>query len=258
MGGYSGGEFGGIVPLAASPGANGAKIKDPFKLETLLKQTAALVKQNFQISPQSLFTPWELCENYPDGYTDDTLELESNGASGDIIYTNCDAGDGVIIDGTMSLSVTLVDNNTFKFKATMDPLYFDDGSLSAALYGRISGKIDELPQPVEQYTYEITVDDLTGHTYWINDYTEDLSKVNFGTEIKISGRYYDSDYGYVDLTTPVTIFILDEYNIGTYDGLIDYTGRDGSHATLSLGPNENDYCINGSNASGAFPEICNE
>jgi hypothetical protein len=256
-------DFGGIVPLAASPAANGGiseKISDPFKLATLFKQTAALVKQDLQVSPQDLIPPNELCINWPEGYTEDTLKQSTSGSSvtmkGDIIYTDCDTGEGFIIDGTAYLSMTL-NLNTFlitKFAMTMDPLHADDGSMDVALYGKISGteNYNDSGFLVTHLTLEVTLDDLSGHTYWLNNNQMHDIEENFGLRSTSSGRYYDNDYGYVDFTTAVPIFVPDNPSEATYDGQVDYTGSDGSHATLSLGPNEADDCINGSNASGDF------
>jgi hypothetical protein len=263
LGAYAYGDFGGIIPLAASPAANGSiseKISDPFKLATLFKQTASLVKQDLKINTQSLLPPNELCINYPAGYTSDTLEQSDSGSTvtvkGDIIYTNCDTGEGFIVNGTTNLSMTL-NLNTFlitKFAMTMNPIQADDGSMAFALYGRISGSedYDNSGFLVTHFNFEITLDDLAGHTYWLNNNKMDDTEESFGIRSTSSGRYYDNDYGYVDFTTAVPIFVPYNSSEATYDGRIEYTGSNGSQATLSLGPNESDYCINGSNTTEDF------
>ena len=136
----------------------------------------------------------------------------------------------------------------------MNPIQTDDSSMVFGLYGRISGSenYDASGFLVTHYTFDVTLDDLSGHTYWLNNNIMDDTEESFGIRSTTKGRYYDNDYGYVDFTTPVPIFVPYNASEATYVGLIEYTGSGGSHATLSLGPNESDYCINGSNASGDF------
>ena len=264
LGAYGYGDFGVIIPLAANPGTNDVisdRLSDPYKLASLIKQTAALVKQDLQVSPQDLIPPDELCINYPDGFTSDTLKDSQSGSNltvkGDITFTNCDQGDGIIFDGTAYLSMTL-NLETFlitKLAMTMNPIQVDYGDMAFALYGRMTGAESYDNNSgflVFDSTIEATLDDLSGHTYWLNNYQMRDIDENFGLRSTSSGRYYDNDYGYVDFTTSVPIFIPYNTAEATYEGQIDYTGSDGSQATLSLGPNEGDYCINGSNASGDF------
>ncbi len=46
----------------------------------------------------------------------------------------------------------------------------------------------------------------TGKTYWVNDYTISILDVGTGLEINLSGRYYDPDFGYVDVSTTTPFF----------------------------------------------------
>ncbi len=254
-------DFGGVIPLAANPAAIGGisdKISDPFKLATLAKKTFAMVKQDLQVSPLEIIDVSEdVCVTGTAIGDFDVNEGKSTATiKGDIVYTNCDTGDGVIMDGTTYLTMTL-NLNTFlisKFAMTMDPVQVTDGSMAYALHGSISGseEYDSSSFLVSHFTLEATLDDLSGHTFWLNNNKMDATEENFGIRSTTSGRYYDNDYGYVDFTTAIPVFTPYNTAEATYDGQLDYTGSDGSHATLSLGPNESDYCINGSNTSGDF------
>jgi hypothetical protein len=173
---------------------------------------------------------------------------------GDIIYTNCDTGDGLILDGAVHLSMAL-NLETFlitNFSMTMNPIQADDGSMAFALFGMISGS--ETSDTSIHITFEITLDDLAGHTYWLNNYAINETLEINGLRSTMSGRFYDNDYGFVTFVTdPVdTIFIPYNPSDSTYDGRIDYTGSSSSRATLWLGVNQSDYCINVFNSSGVF------
>jgi hypothetical protein len=44
----------------------------------------------------------------------------------------------------------------------------------------------------------------TEKTYWVNDYKLNILDNDTDFEVKLAGRYYDPDYGYVDVSTPKT------------------------------------------------------
>ena len=105
-------------------------------------------------------------------------------------------------------------------------------------------------------TINMTLEEPSGKTYWLNNYkihsleTFDPSATYWGTQSTVSGRYYSNDHGYVDFVTAEAVFVPFDEWAPVYDGLIKFTGSDGSHANLWLGVNRDDYCINVFNASG--------
>lgn len=72
-------------------------------------------------------------------------------------------------------------------------------------------------------------DSATGHSYWINNYTTVLS----GSSLTISGRYYDSVHGFVDVSTltPLTASASDAMPTA---GQMLFTGANGSKARLTF------------------------
>ena len=262
LGAYGGVDIGGITPLAIeSPGATGVltdQISDPFNLSIVFHQASALVRQDVQVNAQSLLDPAQECLNYPSGTLSDTLVETVSGTTdkvdGSINYNNCDIG-GAILDGAVKISATinlLTDDLTLSM--TMNPLDFDDGIMTFSLIGSISGTMTTNSSGflVSHLTLNITLDDLTGKTFWLSNYVIDETEEINGMRSSVRGRFYENDYGFVDFVTDPsdTIFVPFNPSDSTYDGRIDFTGSSGSHATLWLGVNQSDYCINVFNSSG--------
>lgn len=69
------------------------------------------------------------------------------------------------------------------------------------------------------------------------DYTVTLKMLFDADEMRMSGRYYDSEYGYVDFATeaqsPIKISFLDGLPSG---GIVRFTGANGTWATLTFKP----------------------
>lgn len=262
LGAFSGEDIEGIVPLAtASTDATDvltAKSSAPYNLSVVFKQIVAMVQPDAQIKTLALLDPAQECFNYPSGTLSDTLVESVSGTTntltGDIIYNNCDIG-GVILDGKVSLSASidlLTDDLTLNM--TMNPLGYNDGITNYSLTGTFSGTMttDNFGFLVSHLDLDVTFDNLSGRTFWLNNYVIDETEETSGLRSTISGRFYEHDYGFVDfLTDPLeTIFVPFNPLDSTYDGRIEYTGRLSSHATLFLGVNQDDYCIEVVNASG--------
>jgi hypothetical protein len=259
LGAYGGFEYDAIIPLSLEgPAAGGTGIDDPYHLATLVEQVLRLAQPGTRVTPLDLFGPGELCSNYPEGYTTDTLRETSTGIEGDINFFNCDVGDGfevIIFDGKMSLSMDY-DGDLLKLSMTVDPLYMDDGVDRYGLYGKLSATVHEYDMTGD-ITINMTLEEPSGKTFWLNNYkihsleTFDPSNVYWGTQSTVSGRYYSNDHGYVDFVTEEVVFVPFDEFAPVYDGLIKLTGSDGSRANLWLGVNRDDYCINVFNAAGA-------
>jgi hypothetical protein len=257
LGAYGGGEYGNIIPLAIGGDASEG-VKAPYGLPTLFKKTAAMVKKEVGITPQSLLDPAEVCVNYPYGTVTDNLVESENSTTytlkGDVTFSNCDTGEGVIFDGTMTLSMTLNPESGLltKMSFIMDPILVIMDGTSYTVYGTASGNeywanSGDLGLHL---AINATLVDSSAKTFWLNNYNENDIDEGNGIRSVMSGRYYDHDYGYVDFTTVEAIFTPYNATDPTYEGLLEYTGRDGSHANLWLGVNQYDYCIKVFNSSG--------
>jgi hypothetical protein len=242
-----------------------------YSLPKLLKKTVSLVMQKLQASPKSLFPYGETCINYPNGTTSDSLQQFGSGSivtiNGNVDFDNCAFGEYVgsevvIFDGTVSVSATYDTSAALMtmFEMTMSAIQADyyEGSAPFNLIGRMAGSesyADVSGYQVFDYTIEVTLNDVLGNSYWLNDYhiIDTFDENSFGTSTLFSGRYYDNEYGYVDFSTNEPIFVPD-YPVSRtpYSGLVEYTGSDGSMATILLWGIYGDQCINGSNLSGDF------
>ena len=260
QGAYGGLDYQSIIPLATGDlgvtGVSAARTINPFHLSTLSKQTVAIVKQDFQVTPLALFDPATVCINYPAGTVTDTLVDSSSNTTatvkGNITFSNCDMG-GVIFDGNMGISMSMnLDTSHFQLSMTMNPFTVDDGVTPYTLNGEMNASetLDNLGFLGSHLTLNVTLEEPTGQTFWLNNYKIDDTEESFGTRSTISGRYYDNDYGFVDFSTIETIYVPYNPFEPTYAGLIKFIGRDGSYANLRLGVNETDYCINVFNTTG--------
>jgi hypothetical protein len=256
LGAYGGVDYNQISPLSiASPDVTP---NNPFGLTTLYKHVAALVNPEDQIKPQALLDPALECVNYPNGTLSDSLvesiDASTDTVSGSIFYSNCDTG-GVILNGTVTVTASMnLATNNMTLVMTLNPLSYDYGVTIFSLTGRYSGTMSTniAGYQVSHLNLNMTLDDLAGQTYWLNDYVIDETEESTGVRSTVSGRYFHNDYGYVDFITDPNDKIFIPYNPlePTYDGRLDYTGSNGSTATLWLGVNLNDYCINVFNVSG--------
>jgi hypothetical protein len=67
----------------------------------------------------------------------------------------------------------------------------------------------------------------TGKTYWVNDYAFNVIDTGTGLEVSFNGRYYDPDFGYVDVST-TTPFIFDYFAEWPISGELLCVGVDSS------------------------------
>jgi hypothetical protein len=59
---------------------------------------------------------------------------------------------------------------------------------------------------MDMYTKDNTLDEV----YWINDYNMNITEGYNYVDVSLTGRYYDPNYGYVDISTPTYLRIYDD------------------------------------------------
>jgi hypothetical protein len=70
-------------------------------------------------------------------------------------------------------------------------------------------------------------DNSTGEVYWVRDYTMTVTEVAYyAVTFEISGSFYDPDYGFVLLSTPVP-FLIDYDDDWPSEGVLVLTGDTG-------------------------------
>ena len=136
----------------------------------------------------------------------------------------CD--DGVKISGGVSFSGQ-ADVNTgdlLKFTFSFNSLTGTSGSDSFTLNGNISCDVTVSPATITMTM--LLQDNSTGKVYWVQNYTMTVTEGANYVDIELSGRYYDPDYGYINITTttPFRIYDVDDY---PSDGVLVVTGNTG-------------------------------
>jgi hypothetical protein len=138
--------------------------------------------------------------------------LAEDAASGTVVYS------GAIntADGSMTL---LMEFDDYQMKgATTRTLI---GSMTMAIAADGTGTLG----------MNVTVEDGQKSYAWGN-FTSVVKPVGNHYEVTFTGRFFDFDHGYVDVTTPR--LILEDANYTVYDGQMRFDGQDGSWATLTF------------------------
>lgn len=76
-------------------------------------------------------------------------------------------------------------------------------------------------------------DNATGKVYWVNNYAMAISEGPGYIQFEVSGRFYDPDYGYVELSTP-TPFHINSGQSWPSQGVMILTGKNGTKARLTV------------------------
>lgn len=121
---------------------------------------------------------------------------------GTIVYQSFSSG-GVVIDGTTDVLGTFDANRQqfSRFTLSFRSLTFRTGNSTVSLTGSLSWGFNFTSSTETLSMNMVLLDQASAKTYWFNNY--ELITVYSGTSLTqtISGRYYDHDHGYVDLTT---------------------------------------------------------
>ena len=122
--------------------------------------------------------------------------------------------DNETVDGTFSFAAA-VDIQTSEWEFSMDfgRLSIDDGIDSFTLSGDLSMSIDESFTHMVFQMNLVLRDNNTGETAWVNNLNMVMEDGAGYFDATVSGRYYDHELGYVDITTetPLRTFDGDEW-----------------------------------------------
>jgi len=127
-------------------------------------------------------------------YCEDDITISGNtSVSGNIDLITLEIYHYYHISFSFSSLQFTFDNDSFTLAGTID---YDDFSANP-----VTGNIDVKLR-----------DDSTGVVYWTNDYSYSIEEYANYVEVEVfSGRYYDPEYGYVNISYTTTPFL-------TYDG----------------------------------------
>ncbi len=142
--------------------------------------------------------------------------------------------DGVTLDGSSDISgqysieYEAISNFSFSFNA----LEFDFYSAETlTLTGTLDWDVD-FSDNSENMTMNLVIwDEETEKTYWFDNYRIETIFYESGISQTISGRYYDFDNGFVDISTPESLFIYydDSWPV---EGVFRCDGKNGTWARL--------------------------
>lgn len=173
----------------------------------------------------------EDCES---GRVDYYIMLNDDG-TGRVVedYHDC-LEEGVLIDGLVTHAIyaydttfSTIEHSTASFKR----LRITSGASDIIQSGSI--ELELLPESLERQTVDMVLTAKSGGMIRLANMifeTRNGSTPNSFSE-SVSGRFYDSFYGHIDITTPLTVEYIDNFPA---DGEMIITGRNGSEVLLEF------------------------
>jgi len=158
-----------------------------------------------------------------------SIDDETGDLSGTLRYNDyCDAG--ITLDGRVSLTGTI---DLFTGDMDMTMVFSNYSVEFEGVSQTMSGTVSLIALTDSScLTMNIFVrDDSSGRTCWMRDYLMDVLEYSTYDELSVSGRFYDPDYGYVDLSTP-TPFIVYETDDYPSEGSLVASGGGNTSARL--------------------------
>lgn len=231
----------GVVPLTSQ-----TKAKVPVVLLKFTGQLKDLVLQtrptDRAVAQLAVAVPIDPLIGNCGGSATFTMDLnEVNGAfTGQITFDNyCTLGaPNSVVAGVLSFSgqanpldgfVSLLElgfNSLTLSDATSNPSFSRTITEGTASFTFAADSLSE----VDSLNYVLR-DNLQPKTYWVNDYVMLITYGQVSDEVGLSGRYYNSDFGYVDISTLSPLLIsLDPLPNG---GVLLFSGQ-ASQAKLSF------------------------
>jgi len=146
-------------------------------------------------------------------------------------YQYCESG--VTLSGSMGLSgqVSIYTGDILKMTLTFNNLTGTSYAESATLSGSITADVTGTPAYMVMNFAER--DNYTGKTYRAENFTIAIWDYGSYGEFSISGKFYDPDYGYITISTPLNFVIL-SYNTYPHQGELVVYGGNGTKARLRI------------------------
>jgi hypothetical protein len=245
VGAYEGGQAGQVLVSPLSSGA--APMADSSRLLTFAAMTRDLAQsirpavRGSGVTPQAIVT---VTDSIPgtcgDGHADINISVnDATGAfSGTLVFVAyCD--EGTVLDGTTAFSgqVNTTTGDVVRFTLSYQSLTMTEtaSGASATLIGSISLEVSADTLTLTQTMDMVLIDNVSGKTYWVNNYRLSMSADAGGAyvDLSISGRFYDPDRGYVEIVTDVPLHIL----AGASDpssGVLVFLGAGNTSARLTV------------------------
>lgn len=158
---------------------------------------------------------------------------DANGTfSGFVSYAGY-SSNGVTISGSADLLGSLDSNrDLIRLTVSTNSLSLNNGTYAITLTGVLSWGYNYAASS-DSMSLNLVLTDADGKTYWFKDYEAATIYSSGSLTQTVSGRYYDPDSGYVDLTTPTTLLAYYDTSWPA-QGVVKFTGRDGSMSRLTF------------------------
>jgi hypothetical protein len=163
-----------------------------------------------------------------------SYNIDINQSTGDFsgsMNFNGFCSDGVTISGNTSFSgkVNVNTGEPMHFSFHFDALSCSCDSDSVTLLGDIAFNFTS--NPVTTTMNMLLKENNSGKVYKVENYNMSITEGSNYVDVVITGRYYDPDHGYVNISTPSPLRIYDTNNWPSQGNLV-CTGDNGTKARL--------------------------
>lgn len=182
-----------------------------------------------------------------------TIDLnETSGAFAGQLSFDSYCSQGTVISGIINVSgqANPADGNLTLLQLVFNNLSVSDATSSGAItegsatFAFTPGGLSE----TDTFNYVLR-DNLLLKTYWINNYVMLINYGSVSDDVRVTGRYYDSDLGFVDISTLRSLLVsLDPL---PSEGILLFSGQ-ASQARLSFTPGQTSLLEIDSNNDGLF------
>jgi len=182
--------------------------------------------------PRSVYTDW-----FPDGLgigrVDYTLNVNDQTGmfSGTFLFTNFHGDGGGVIDGPVAVSGMVQGQVISEILFNFQSVHFVDGAEDVTAFGTV-----DLIAGTGGGSATLNIvfaDNATHKTLWLSNFTIGVTDLVSATELRMSGRIYLHDYGYVDVQT-LSGFIYPTGNTLPTGGRLVVTGMDNVKVQLTV------------------------
>lgn len=248
---YSGSNLGGSFSVTTLAVTDPAPAGQPLPIGTIIQDTTRSLDWVPQVSTlDAIPSQTGPCGGSYAGAVTQT----GNIVNGHITYSGY-CSEGEVLNGTLNFSGSVADTGEVTISMTTSGLTSTSGGQTDTLSGNVSlnFNVNQPSGPVTLSMNLLLVDGSTGKDYWIRNYQMTTTSGATGATVNISGRFYDFDLGYVDVSTTSDL-LLDASGI-PQSGSLHFAGSNNTYADLTaLGGGGYELVVNGvvANPSGSF------
>ncbi len=176
--------------------------------------------------------------------------------TGSLIFSSFCEDVNNVINGTITASGT-VDVNTeefISFSMTFSSLSINDAGTAMTFNGTMTVSFPDVNTTL--FTMSMDATDSNGVSVRINNFAVQTTDNGTYETISVSGRFFHSQYGYVNLSTltPMNVTLIGDY---PYSGVLLLTGANGTRAQLTFAAANNYVLEVDADGNGSFELIGN-